>query len=408
MANKSLIDLGISLSNEFQSLVHNYTSGWLTDCVFRREDWQEIDNSFQATAQVEQVINESEAWEKLLTTGFIPLDFANDSNVNVGEERTSDDREKIHPYLATWKRYESLVNLDAPISTASRQSSKTDRRSHPDSPFSPIIPNQVNSVAETSSTSTVAWQRLQANGQAGNNQLVLGKLSEDIEVSETNQVGRGMHITKPSSLQLNSDFYTFSEVSPVDNSASQNQDDWQSPDEKIRTLSNNLGSEGKELLPNEAIYTDNPTHYANLSSSIKGLKDLANFLESQPNREHILDEKLPTQPAENITDFIEPVNPEEFSPFTDSSSALYPTVQHIGTVADFAEQLAQNAGLAELGKQALATEASAASPNHSQHNETGVEPIPMNSDRNPELDMDLILGAIAQEINREYRRFYGE
>lgn len=408
MANKSLIDLGISLSNDFQALVHNYTSGWLTDCVFRREDWQEIDNLFQATAQVEQVINESEVWEKLLTTGFIPSDFANDSNVNLGEETTSDEREKIHPYLETWKRYESLVNLDAPISTASRQSIDTDRRSHPDSPFSPIIPNQVNSVAETSSTSTVASQRLQANGQAGNNQPVLGKLSEDIEVSGSNQVGRGMHITEPSSLQLNSDLYSFSEISPVDNSASQNPDDWQSQVEKIRNFNPKLGSEAEELFPNEAIHPDNSAHSAKLSSSIKGLKDLAKFLESQPNLEYILAEDLPTQPAENITDFIEPVNPEELSPFADSSSALYPTVQDIGTVADFAEQLAQNAGLAELGKQALATEAIAALPNHSQHNETGVEPIPMNSDRNPELDMDLILGAIAQEINREYRRFYGE
>ncbi|MEK0189210.1 hypothetical protein, partial [Microcoleus anatoxicus] len=38
MGDESLKDLGINLSNEFQSLLCNYTSGWLTDNLLSRED----------------------------------------------------------------------------------------------------------------------------------------------------------------------------------------------------------------------------------------------------------------------------------------------------------------------------------------------------------------------------------
>lgn len=115
MAGESLLDLGINLSNEFVSLLGNYTNGWLAEDVFRSEDWQEIALLCQEVYQVEQAINELEAWENLLTTGFIPSDLASANNSNQGKESASNEPAKIHPYLETLKRYQSFVNSAMPI-----------------------------------------------------------------------------------------------------------------------------------------------------------------------------------------------------------------------------------------------------------------------------------------------------
>jgi len=83
MAGQSLKDIGINLSKDFQALVWNYKSGWLTDNLLSSEDWQQIALLFQETERFEGVINELEVWEKLLTTGFIPLDLASTNNINI-------------------------------------------------------------------------------------------------------------------------------------------------------------------------------------------------------------------------------------------------------------------------------------------------------------------------------------
>ena len=124
MAGESLLDLGILLNNEFQALLGNYTNGWLAEDVFLSEDWQEIALLCQEVYQVEQAINELEAWENLLTTGFIPSDLASANNSNQGKESASNEPAKIHPYLETLKRYQSFVKSAMPIPLGNGKSSE--------------------------------------------------------------------------------------------------------------------------------------------------------------------------------------------------------------------------------------------------------------------------------------------
>ncbi|MDF0551808.1 hypothetical protein [Kamptonema sp. UHCC 0994] len=396
---RSLIDIGISLKKDFEALVQNYTSRWLADGIFCTEYWQEVDNLLQVTAQVEEAIDEAETWKKSLTLGFIPSDLVSDRSVNVEEKKTSDIRGVIRPYLETGKRYEFLVDADAPVSSASAKSSYTDSSFFP---IRPIIQNQSDSMADFSSTPQieprVASQSLKP---------MFGNSSADIgEVSLPNQVDTEFAHLQPSSVQFDSELSTFAEVLPVDKSASYLRPEWQNIDVNIENLNGN--SEGKELSQAGRNHRDIQEDLGTNSNSIKGFKDLANFLAAQPNQEHIIDDVTSDKPPANKGKFMETIN-SKMSQFAEEVvSGLKSERQQIGNVVSFSEKSEQNSGFSELGKQEIREERITTLSNYRQDVEAGIEFIPMSSDRIPELDMETIVSAIAQEISREYRRFYGE
>ena len=421
MAGQSLKDIGINLSNDFQALVWNYTSGWLTDNLLSSEDWQQIALLFQETDRFEGVINELEVWEKLLTTGFIPLDLANTNNINIAEETTSEHREKIHPYLETWKRYESLVNPGRQISTTKRQSSYTERRSPPDSD-SPSLP-----IADTPSTPKITSQRVVGPGQSPKNHPELETISDNSENVAKNSLTDT--IITPNNLGWSkSDSDRVYEFSPVDEfSDIQTQYPQNVNRQKLQEVTEK----------NSRIQSDS----ARNSLGMKGLKDLSAFLASQPEREHIIEadllsnshsESLPLseiksadlqreQSSNAVTYFSNLSQQREENAGLLASQEMSETIllserkladiqleQSRKTVTYFSnlsQQRAENAGFI-VSKQ-MEVETRTEIPDNNRLKYAMVEPK-LSSDRTTEVEMEMILDAIAQEINREYRRFYGD
>ena len=380
MADESLKDLGINLSNEFQALLCNYTSGWLTDNLLNREDWAEIVLLDQETERFEGVINESKVWEKLLTTGFIPPDLGSSNNINLGEETTSDDRPKIHPYLETWRRYESLVHPHRQIPTANSQSSYAKRRS------------ASLSLGDTASKPQVISQRVVAPGEGQKNHpvaeipLVDTRINpRDLGFDESDAEG-GEEVLSQELAFSKSDSDQTSEFLPVVDE----------PREIKTQFAQNVN------LPNLEKATEQTEHiqrnFAQNSLGMKGLKDLSAFLVSQPNQEHIIEaDLLKHDSLENIQ-------------FSESALSEFPdyemeTSENMSDVSDVYEEVKANGGFMEPQESEVENRTKIA--DDSRYKYPRVEPS-FHSDRHPELEMETILEAIAQEINREYRRFYGE
>lgn len=380
MADESLKDLGINLSNEFQALLCNYTSGWLTDNLLNREDWAEIVLLDQETERFEGVINESQVWEKLLTTGFIPPDLGSSNNINLGEETTSDDRPKIHPYLETWRRYESLVHPHRQIPTANSQSSYAKRRS------------ASLSLGDTASKPQVISQRVVAPGEGQKNHpvaeipLVDTRINpRDLGFDESDAEG-GEEVLSQELAFSKSDSDQTSEFLPVVDE----------PREIKTQFAQNVN------LPNLENATEQTEHiqrnFAQNSLGMKGLKDLSAFLVSQPNQEHIIEaDLLKHDSLENIQ-------------FSESALSEFPdyemeTSENMSDVSDVYEEVKANGGFMEPQESEVENRTKIA--DDSRYKYPRVEPS-FHSDRHPELEMETILEAIAQEINREYRRFYGE
>ncbi|MFB8798711.1 MAG: hypothetical protein U7126_31800 [Microcoleus sp.] len=386
MGDESLKDLGINLSNEFQALLCNYTSGWLTDNLLSSEDWAEIALLYQETERFEVVINESKVWEKLLTTGFIPPDLGSLNNINLGEETTSDDRPKIHPYLETWRRYESLVNPDRPIPTANSQSSYAKRRS-------PSL-----SLGDTSSKPQAISQRVVAPGEGQKNHPALGNYSDsvaeiplvdtrinprDLGFDESDAEGGDRVLSQELAFYKSDSDPTSEVLSVVDE-----------PREiKTQFAQNvNLPKLDKATEQTEHIQRD----FAQNSLGMKGLKDLSAFLVSQPNQEHIIE-----------ADFLKHDSSENLL-FSESELADYQmeTSEKMSYVSDISEEfVAAKGGWLEPQESEVENRTKIADDSRNRY---AMVEASLHSDRHPELEMETILEAIAQEINREYRRFYGE
>lgn len=378
MGDESLKDIGINLSNEFQALLCNYTSGWLTDNLLSSEDWEEIALLYQETERFEGVINESQVWEKLLTTGFIPPDFGSSNNINIGEETTSDDRPKIHPYLETWRRYESLVNPDRRIPTANSQSSYAKRRS-------PSL-----SLGDTASKPQVISQRVVAPGEGQKNHpvaempLVDRRINpRDLGFDESDAEG-GDRVLSQELAFSKSDSDQTSEFLPVVDE----------PREIKTQFAQNVN------LPNLEKATEQTEHiqrnFALNSLGMKGLKDLSAFLVSQPNQEHIIEADLLSKSTSENIQFSE-------SELADYQMEISEKISYFSDVSE--EFLAAKGGWLEPQESEVENRTKIA--DRSRNRYAMVEPS-LHSDRHPELEMETILEAIAQEINREYRRFYGE
>lgn len=387
MADESLKDLGINLSNEFQALLCNYTSGWLTDNLLNREDWAEIVLLDQETERFEGVINESQVWEKLLTTGFIPPDLGSSNNINIGEETTSDDRPKIHPYLETWRRYESLVHPHRQIPTANSQFSYAKRRS------------ASLSLGDTASKPQVISQRVVAPGEGQKNHPALGNYSDsvaeiplvdrrinprDLGFDESDAEG-GDRVLSQELGRSKSDLGQNYEVLAVDE-----------PTEIKTQFAQNVN------LPNLENATEQTEHiqrnFAQNSLGMKGLKDLSAFLVSQPNQEHIIEADLLKHDSLENIQFSEIA----LSEFPDREMEKS---EKMSDVSDVYEEVKANGGFMEPQESEVANRTKIADDMRNRY--ARVEPS-LHSDRHPELEMETILEAIAQEINREYRRFYGE
>ncbi|XZO04301.1 MAG: hypothetical protein ACM65L_11535 [Microcoleus sp.] len=388
MADESLKDLGINLSNEFQSLVCNYTSGWLTDNLLSSEDWAEIALLYQETERFEGVINESKVWEKLLTTGFIPPDLGSSNNINLGEETTSDDRPKIHPYLETWRRYESLVNPHRPIPTANSQSSYAKRRS-------PSL-----SLGDTSSKPQVISQRVVAPGEGQKNHPALGNYSDsvaeiplvdtrinprDLGFDESDAEG-GDRVLSQELAFSKSDSDQTSEFLPVVDE----------PREIKTQFAQNVN------LPNLDKATEKTEHiqrnFAQNSLGMKGLKDLSAFLVSQPNQEHIIEADLLKHDSLENIHFSE-IELSEFPDYEMEKS------EKMSDVSELYEEVKAKGGWLEAQESEVENRTKIADDSRNRY---AMVEASLHSDRHPELEMETILEAIAQEINREYRRFYGE
>lgn len=388
MGDESLKDLGINLSNEFQSLVCNYTSGWLTDNLLSREDWAEIALLYQETERFEGVINESKVWEKLLTTGFIPPDLGSSNNINLGEETTSDDRPKIHPYLETWKKYESLVNPDRPIPTANSQSSYANYAKR----RSPSL-----SLGDTSSKPQVISQRVVAQKAGIKNHPALGNYSDsvaeiplvdtrintrDLGFDESDAEGGDRVLSQELALSKSDSDQNY-EVLRVDE-----------PREIKTQFAQNVN------LPKLDKATEKTEHiqrnFAQNSLGMKGLKDLSAFLVSQPNQEHIIEADLLSKSSSENLLFSE-------SELADSQME---TSEKISYVSDISEEfVAAKGGWLEPQESEVENRTKIADDSRNRY---AMVEASLHSDRHPELEMETILEAIAQEINREYRRFYGE
>ncbi|MEG3839832.1 hypothetical protein [Microcoleus sp. herbarium14] len=413
MADESLKDIGINLSNEFQALLCNYTSGWLSDNLLNSEDWKEIALLYEETERFDEVINEAKVWEKLLTTGFIPPDLGTPNNINLGEETTSDDRPKIHPYLETWKRYESLVNPDRQISTANGQSSYIQRRSPPDSPSL--------SIADTSSTPKVTSQRVVTPEEKPKKYPVIEKFLENVaEVSPSDTITTSRDLGFDKSDSKGGDRVLSQELGLSKSDSGQNVEVL-AVDEptKIKTqftnnvnlpnLNNAIEDEPTKIktqfannvnLPNLNNATQKISHsqrdFAQNSLGMKGLKDLSAFLASQPNKEHIIEaDLLRNDSSENIL-FAE-------SELTDSQ--METSKNRVTYFSGFDEEVQANGGLVDSKESEVENRTKI--DDDSRYMYAMVEPA-LHSDRNSELEMDIILEAIAKEINREYSRFYGE
>ncbi|NER08284.1 MAG: hypothetical protein F6K17_39935, partial [Okeania sp. SIO3C4] len=71
-SDEALNSLGKTLWNDFQTTIAEYTTGWLTEDYLIAEDYQELLNLVKSVSQVMEVEEDFAAFEKWLTSGFIP------------------------------------------------------------------------------------------------------------------------------------------------------------------------------------------------------------------------------------------------------------------------------------------------------------------------------------------------
>ncbi|MEZ2226432.1 MAG: hypothetical protein ACBR50_09215 [Microcoleus sp.] len=391
MGDESLKDLGINLSNEFQSLVCNYTSGWLTDNLLSSEDWAEIALLYQETERFEGVINESQVWEKMLTTGFIPPDLGSSNNINLGEETTSDDRPKIHPYLETWRRYESLVNPDRPIPTANSQSSYANYAKRRSASLS---------LGDTSSKPQVISQRVVAPGEGQKNHPALGNYSDsvaEIPLVDTRINPRDLGFDESDA--EGGDRVLSQELAFSKSDSDQNYEVLPVVDEPREIKTQFAQNVNLQKLENATEQTEHiQRNFAQNSLGMKGLKDLSAFLVSQPNQEHIIEADLLKHDSLENIHFSE-IELSEFPDYEMEKS------EKMSDVSELYEEVKAKGGWLEPQESEVENRTKIADDSRNRY---AMVEASLHSDRHPELEMETILEAIAQEINREYRRFYGE
>jgi hypothetical protein len=360
IAEDSLKDLGISLNNEFQVLLLNYTRGWLTENLFSSKDWQELAFISQQINQIEQVINELKTWEKLLTTGFIPSDLGNANRINQGEEAGSEVRSLIEPNLDFWKQSEPFVNPQRQIFT--------DRQ----------LSTDVKSISDVSSSPKIRSQGV----VTAKNYPKIEQLSKNLPELPLGETA----IATPDLDLSNSDFNKISQVLP---NPSDRGNETLSREEFAREI-DRIYPPNVNLSPVE--FPQEKTSQSNSvsdSPGIKSLKDLSAFLATQPNQEHIIK-----------ADLGEDSNTESSSVLADKSSDSRRLNFRDSVSYDSVTEA--NPTIVESQERELINQHS------DDYTEILPEPISLSDRHNSELDMEMIIGAIAKEINREYRRFYGE
>jgi hypothetical protein len=468
--DERLVALGEVLRSDFENLLGQYTTGWLTNDYLTVEDWKHLANLEAELSCFLQFGYELAALETWLTSGFMPGDLPEFGAVS-GEWT---DRGGVPV-----SRWPSQVSSHSPngLSESNSAISSYFQQKHssmenvPDY-GQPAIPSVLDNrpPKEPSRASTKILDIDQVKAEINPEQMQTPSPNGDASLTAVGQA-----------------------VAP----------------KGIKELANFLASEEpqKDILNHSLsmplLDTEEATNKTNLEQgrSLKGLKDLANFLASeQPQKNafnrneeqpshlpyalsfdalinqqeqaiapQIQTESAPVFPSPN-SDYWESqetgvlnreVLQEEAEPSSISKAAFdsgwYDWIPTI-TAGEASEQSRISAHPSESWQQplnrgssiedynrpshqasrrteqivrlnqqdVLAAQHLAIQGNSTQDQTTGdglspesllskdtalqieMEPTPvMSVTNNPEIDLDLILEAIAQEINREYRRFYG-
>lgn len=357
IAEESLRDLGIHLNNDFQAFVFNYTRGWLTEDLFTSDDELEITGLYEDITQIEQVIDQLKAWEKLLTTGFIPSDMGKSNLMPQGEKIGWEGRSPLQADLDSWRQYEALIRPQMRIFPVNPPSPDPATAFNP-----PVTPQRtVNPVNYP-----------------------------EIESSSPMMPEPGLRekaIATPHPDLSSATVYQAAEVLP--NFSDQAIEDLSVEEfgRKVETQSvQNVNLSNGEV-------SRKATSQRNLaanSAEIKSLKDLSTFLAAQPNQEHIIE-------ADSGQDLHSKATP-----------VLSANRSHPRRVL-FQEPVPNPSFLEAPPSVSKAPEIELTqSPISESSTEIFRESMPFSDERDSPLEMENILEAITLEINREYRRFYGD
>jgi hypothetical protein len=369
---EELIALGKVLQSDFENTIIQQITGLLTNDFLTDADWQGLEKLEAELSSFFEINNQFAALEAWLTSGFMP-----------GESPDFD--------LAT-AEWIAAKGESFPIS-------------------SPNVLNPKN----------VVWNQPGNSDLPSSGQLIESSLIEDIENITQREGNRSPLQPENSTPTTGNNVKNITQRegkrSPLqpENSTPMTGDNvkniTQREDKRSPSQPENLAA----ILENSTSTLDdykvkNVTQQEGKRSPL-GLKQLANFLASEPyldDSETVINQQtkviqqeiqtayfssqdggdLQKETKIDWTDLISKTIPQNDYPILENHNIdIYPTSNH---KAQISKNLTSNPEL------------------FNQETQIEIEPNSARSlNNNSEIDMDLIMEAIAQEINREYRRFYG-
>ena len=123
-SNKALTFLGETLRNEFETLLAEYISGWVTEDYLREEDYRELLSLENIVHQFLLIGENWVAWEKWLTSGFIPEALA------IPNQKTETRFSSLSHYGVD-RSFEQLQNTESSALLQSYSNSDQLRPTHP-------------------------------------------------------------------------------------------------------------------------------------------------------------------------------------------------------------------------------------------------------------------------------------
>ena len=441
-SNKTLHSLGESLWNDFQALIEDYTAGWLNQDYLVNSDFQEILNLEKGISQVLEVEESFDAFGKFLTCEFIPEGSMKDLTKPLATTEETSPTQWL-PFPSIYQG-EGFPKGRGEVAFKSKKTNKevsviSDREETDSIPALellkfksnldtvPEISIQQESTSAISSVTNADITKESTSEQAQSQEI--SSLSNQYESEEefTIELRGPKSSTKINSANLNgvkglgelaqflaseepSGEITIFDGDTTDADITQKSTIKQAQSQEISSLSNQYESEEELAIELRGPKSPTKINSANLNG-VKGLGELAQFLASEEpsgaitisdgdvNQEVNELESYFLQPENNLIRHKEAeILAEKPNDISLKSQGLF--LDNEQSILDEQVELSQILHGEASNKKIDFTD---------EGNSKSFDDINLinSAQMEEEINLDTVIEALTQEINREYRRFYG-
>ena len=407
--NDALNSLGQQLQHDFETAIAEYSFGWFREDYLIGEDYEELLYLEQGIRQVLQIAEDFGAFEEWLTSGFIPQGISiADRNI----EKAQGQEKQMNLPGFNWQNQHSdyspsdLITKQRSLKPHQNSSSKSDPvkispeqdlRSHPRN--RPVGLKELAQFLSTSESSGVinAEDIAQINSDSTETPVEQGEITA-VKISPEQDL-RSQPNHKPAGLKELPQLLNTSETSGVINA------------EGIVEINPELSETPVEHEGITAIATDleqdlrsQPNHKP------AGLKELAQFISASEDSYEIVPNSTAGKSSvleEKPNSDWQP-NPTKIEPEVFAATQISHTGKSQELFVDDEELIATQQNQLTPAHQSPRSLNQSIDWGENRNFASNVQFSLINSTEIPgEIDLDLVFEALTEEINREYRRFYG-